>query len=180
MCNKCHPQVRNAKPSSTTTTGITRVNRVFKCKLCKFISKTKFSLKRHIETIHGGNQEKNEVAEESQDMTEETLEPEESERTIASAPRLESLQEAAGIERLLMDGGLPHLIPVMKQQRIDIEIIHEMGKDDFLEIGITSFGDRHKLAELLTTRQDIRELVRERKTLSKKMGIRMGRRSDRN
>ena len=59
VCNKCHPQVRNAKPSSTTTTSITRVDGVFKCKLCKFISKTKFSLKRHIETIHGGNQEKN-------------------------------------------------------------------------------------------------------------------------
>ena len=133
---------------------MTREDGVYKCKVCKFMSKTKFSLKRHIQTIHGGMQELEIVIEETH-KTAEADEPEMVEDTRADASEGGSLQKDLGIESLLVDGGLPHILPLMKEQNIDIEILFEMKKHEFLEIGILTFGDWHKLEKLLKSRPQI-------------------------
>ena len=55
----CKPQVEHAPVVTKHKESITREDGIFKCKICSFTSKAKFSLKRHIQNIHGGSHGKN-------------------------------------------------------------------------------------------------------------------------
>lgn len=135
LCMNCKPQVEYAAVITKHKESITREDGIFKCKICSLTSKAKFSLKRHIQNTHGGSQEKN--------VPEESLELEE------SVHAEKAKKENSRIENFLEEGNLSHLIPLMNEQKITLEILFEMEKQDFNEINIKSYGDRHILDKLL-------------------------------
>ena len=85
----------------------------------------------------------------------ESIDPSSPHRTSsplrASTPLRESpsLCENDYLFTVLTSEGLGHIVDLLRTEKIDLSILMEMEKSEFIEIGINAFGDRHKLFKIL-------------------------------
>ena len=73
-----------------------------------------------------------------------------------SSPQREStplrkspLRDNDDLYNVLKSEGLGHLVDIFMKEKIDLNILMEMEKSEFIEIGVDTFGDRHTLYKLL-------------------------------
>ena len=143
-CKKCLP---NSAPVNRGSDIERAADGNFTCKHCDFVTKTKYNLKRHMDRKHIGQSEDIQTSVPSYPSIPHIA----SSPLRASTPlrKSPSVRENGDLYSVLKSEGLGHLVELLRKEKIDLNILMEMEKNEFIEIGVESFGDRHKLFKLL-------------------------------
>ena len=172
-CGACVPRDKpQDKVRQESELRISKLENGFQCKQCGFVTKTKFSVMRHLKRKHDGtktcshffndkstnfddeNQSRNSLLQKDKNDGVET--GNEADTSYSKPEFLNTSQvgnEDTSLAELLTENGLREYLQVFSTQKIDLEMLLNLEPDDFSEmfrdIGITPWGHRFKLRKAL-------------------------------
>ena len=130
LCEVCQPLDTGTNPNKTVldnSEDFTKENnKKYKCNKCGQECAVRFNMKRHMIRKHN-NIEEDPVPGETEQENEM------------------SEQRGKTISEILEELDLNHLTEVFEKEKIDMEVLMEMNKDELEKVGVKAFGDRHKI-----------------------------------
>ena len=128
LCKLCAPsnEQEQSQPTHEQESQIARVANGFKCNICSLTVKTKYSIKRHVSRMHG-----------DMDFVQETI------LYNSKEPKKKNLVD------ILKTANLMQYNDLFTKENIDLDILKGLNDDEYMdmfkEIGISTWGHRHKL-----------------------------------